>query len=77
MGTMTELADIIFATNLSDEKLEEYENELIEMMNETEGVFLGEASEKLGISQTFLRGIVKRSSILQIKGFKIEKVIPD
>ncbi len=77
MGTMTELADIIYATNLSDERLEEYENKLVELMNGSEGVFLGEASESLGISQTFLRGIVKRSSILQIKGFKIEKVSPD
>ncbi len=77
MGTMNELADIIYATNLSDDKLEEYEEQLIQMMTQSEGVFLGEASEKLGISQTFLRGIVKRSTILQIKGFKIEKVIPD
>ncbi len=77
MGTMTELADIIFATNLSDEKLAEYEEELMKLMTDNKGVFLGEASEKLNISQTFLRGIVKRSTILQIKGFQIEKVIPD
>lgn len=77
MGTMSELADIIFATNLSDEKLAEYEDELIKLMGDNAGVFLGEASEKLDISQTFLRGIVKRSTILQIKGFKIEKVTSD
>ena len=35
---------------------------------------MGEVAEKLGISQTLLRGIVKRSSILQIKGFKIELI---
>jgi predicted DNA-binding ArsR family transcriptional regulator len=77
MGSMTELADIIYATTLNEEKLQKYEDELIEMMTDNEGVFLGEAAEKLGISQTFLRGIVKRSGVLQIKGFKIDKVISD
>ena len=75
MGTMEELADIIYATNLPDSHLEEYENEIIGMMSGNDGVFMGEIAERLGITQTFLRGIVKRSNILQIKGFKIEKVL--
>ena len=43
-------------------------------MENNEGVFMGDAAEKLDISQTLLRGIVKRSSILQIKGYKIVTV---
>ena len=77
MGTMTELADIIYATTLSDPQLEVYEKEIEGMMTSGEGVFLGEVSEKLGVSQTLLKGLVKRSRNLQIKGFKIEKVIEE
>ncbi|MCL4315233.1 MAG: ArsR family transcriptional regulator [Candidatus Thermoplasmatota archaeon] len=73
MGTMSELSDIIYATTISEEKLEEYENKIIGMMDK-DGVFVGDASEKLGVSQILLKGIVKRSTILQIKGYKIEKV---
>ena len=44
------------------------------MMKGNEGVFLGDAATNLDISQTLLRGLVKRSSLMQIKGYKIEKV---
>ena len=74
IGSMSELADIIFATTLSDEKLGNYEDRIIGMMPDTEGVFIGDAAESLDISQTLLRGIIKRSNVLQIKGYKIEKV---
>ncbi|MEM0155109.1 MAG: ArsR family transcriptional regulator [Thermoplasmataceae archaeon] len=74
LGSMGELADIIYATTFSDADLEKYETSIKGMMVNNEGVFLGEVAENLGISQTLLRGIVKRSSILQIKGFKIELI---
>jgi len=74
LGSMGELADIIYATTFSDADLDKYESEIKGMMVNGEGVFLGEVAEKLSISQTLLRGIVKRSSILQIKGFKIELI---
>lgn len=74
IGSMSELADIIYATTLSEEKLEEYEKEIQDAMVNGEGVFVGDIAEKLKISQTLLRGIVRRSNILQIKGYKIETV---
>ena len=74
MGGMDELADIVFATTLTEDKLEEYENRIIDMIAESEGVFVGEVAESLDISQTLLRGIIRRSALLQIKGYKIEKV---
>ncbi len=74
MGTMSELSDIIYATTISEETLEEYENTITGMMTE-EGVFLGDAADKLGISQILLKGIVRRSNILHIKGYKIEKAL--
>lgn len=74
MGTLEELADIIYAATISDDNLEEYENRIIDMTQPGEGVFIGDVSEKLEISQTLLRGIIKRSSVLHIKGYKIERV---
>ncbi len=74
LGSMSELADIIYATTLSEEKLLEYEEKIKNMIKEPDGVFLGDVVETLDISQALLRGIVKRSSILQIKGYKIATV---
>jgi predicted DNA-binding ArsR family transcriptional regulator len=74
MGSMNELADIIYATTLSESKLIEYEDRIQKMITNDEGVFMGDAAEKLDVSQTLLRGIVKRSSVLQIKGYKIVMV---
>jgi predicted DNA-binding ArsR family transcriptional regulator len=74
LGSMSDLADIIYATTLTDQQLMEYENKIVDMIIDPEGVFIGDVSEKLNISQALLRGIVKRSSMLQIKGYKIAKV---
>ncbi|HLH85990.1 MAG TPA: ArsR family transcriptional regulator [Thermoplasmataceae archaeon] len=43
-------------------------------MTDPEGVFIGDVAEALDMSQTLLRGIIKRSNVLQIKGFKITSV---
>ncbi len=74
LGTMSELADIIYATTLSEEKLLGYEEKIIGMITDNEGVFLGDVAESLDVSQALLRGIVKRSNVLQIKGYKIAHV---
>ncbi|MCL4329210.1 MAG: ArsR family transcriptional regulator [Candidatus Thermoplasmatota archaeon] len=74
MGGMDELADIVYATTLTDEKLQEYEEKILGMPGGSDGVFVGDAADSLSISQTLLRGIIRRSAVLQIKGYKIEKV---
>jgi predicted DNA-binding ArsR family transcriptional regulator len=74
LGSMSELADIIYATTLSEEQLLEYEDKIKNMIKEPDGIFLGDVVESLDVSQALLRGIVKRSSILQIKGYKIATV---
>ena len=68
---MTDLSDIIFATTLKDEQLQEYEDAIIAMMSNG-GVFVGDVADSLKISQTLLKGIVNRSSVLTIKGYRIE-----
>ncbi len=73
IGSMADLSDIIYATTMSYDELSNYENKIISMM-ENNSIFIGDAIDKLGVSQTFLKGIINRSSVLQIKGYKIEKV---
>ncbi|AAT43280.1 ArsR family transcriptional regulator [Picrophilus oshimae] len=73
IGSMSDLSDIIYATTMSYDELTNYENRIISMM-ENNSIFIGDVIDRLGISQTFLKGIINRSSILQIKGYKIEKV---
>ena len=74
IGGMEELADIIYATTMSEKKLEEYEAEIKKMIVPGEGVFLGDVTDKLRFSQTLLRGLIRRSSSLTIKGYKIDLV---
>ncbi len=71
IGSMTDLSDIIFATTLSDEQLQEYEEKIKSMMVNGE-VFVGDVADTLKISQTLLKGIINRSSVLFIKGYRIE-----
>ncbi|WP_337861075.1 ArsR family transcriptional regulator [Ferroplasma sp.] len=73
IGSMSDLSDIIFATTLNDEQLQDYEGKITGMMVNG-GVFVGDVADSLKISQTLLKGIVNRSSILTIKGYKIELV---
>ncbi|MEM0157883.1 MAG: ArsR family transcriptional regulator [Thermoplasmataceae archaeon] len=74
VGSMTELADIVYATTLTDHQLSDYESKITKMITSPDGVFIGDVAEALDVSQTLLRGIIKRSNILQIKGFKIVSV---
>ncbi|MEM0139417.1 MAG: ArsR family transcriptional regulator [Ferroplasma sp.] len=71
IGSMADLSDIIFATTLSDEQLEEYEEKIKALMVDG-GVFIGDVSENLKISQALLKGIINRSSVLVLKGYRIE-----
>ncbi|KJE49600.1 MULTISPECIES: ArsR family transcriptional regulator [Acidiplasma] len=71
IGSMPDLADIIYATTLTEKELEDYENKIKAMMVDG-GVFIGTASENLNISQTLLKGIINRSSVLYLKGYRIE-----
>jgi len=71
IGSMSDLSDIIYATTLSDEQLQEYENKIKAMMTDG-GVFIGDVVDSLHISQTLLKGLVNRSGILYIKGYRIE-----
>ncbi len=74
IGGMEELADIIYATTMTEKDLDRYEDEIKKMIVPGEGVFIGDVADKLQFSQTLLRGLIRRSVSLTIKGYKIDAV---
>ena len=69
-----EAAEIIRVITMSEEEFEEWEQRIMEIIGDGKSVFLGYLVEKLGISQIMLRGLVKRSTRLDIKGMRVEVI---
>lgn len=74
LGNLSDLADIIYATTMPEEELAKFEKKVESMIGNSDGVFIGDAAEALSMSQTLIRGLVRRSSVLQIKGYKITTI---
>jgi len=68
-----EISEILHVATMSDKKFREIEKKIIDMVGKN-GVFIGDVAEKLDISQTMLRSIIKRSSVLEYRGHTIELV---
>ena len=66
-----ESAEILRVVTMSNTELKRWENKILKLMN-GESVFIGYLVEKLGISQIMLRGIIRRSDKLEIKGMRVE-----
>ncbi|HID72002.1 MAG TPA: hypothetical protein EYP29_04575 [Thermoplasmata archaeon] len=66
-----ELTDVLKAATMSEEKFKEIEDKIIELIQEGEN-FFGTIATTLHCSPTFLKGIVKRSSLLEYRGHRIE-----
>lgn len=67
-----ELGDVLYASALNDNELKEYEEKIIKIVgNNKAGIFMGEIIKELGISTTLLKGIIKRSSRLDLKGHNV------
>lgn len=69
-----ELPDIIYIATMSDEEIKKYEEKIIKIMGSQKSIFIGDVQNALNVSLTFLKGIIKRSSSLDIKGHNIERV---
>lgn len=68
-----ETADVIYVASLGDPAVEEFSKKIEELLGS--GIqYIAEIQEKLGVSSTFLRVMIKRSKTLTIKGMKVERV---
>lgn len=66
-----DLTEVLQAATMSEENFKDLENKILEQIQGGEG-FFGTIATNLQCTPTFLKGIVKRSSLLEYKGHRIE-----
>jgi len=71
---IVELPDIIYIATMNDEEIKKYEESILKIMGNQKSIFIGDVQTALNVSLTFLKGIIKRSSMFDIKGHNIERV---
>jgi len=69
-----ELPDIIYIATMNDREIKKYEEKILKIMGDQKSIFIGDVQTALNVSLTFLKGIIKRSSIFDIRGHNIERV---
>jgi len=69
---ITEISDVQAAAMMSEEEFKVMEEKILELTKE-EGKFVGDIATALNISQTMLRGIIRRSTKLDYRGHKVER----
>ncbi len=67
-----EAAEVIRVVTMSDDEFKEWEEKIIKAIGADRAIFLGDLIEKLGISQIMLRGLIRRSTRIDIKGMRVE-----
>jgi predicted DNA-binding ArsR family transcriptional regulator len=70
---VTEISDILAIAVMSNKEFSVMEAEIFEMIGE-EGMFAGDVSEKQKISPTMLKSMVKRSTKLEYRGHRVERI---
>lgn len=73
-STIHEISDVLAAAVMSDDEFTKVERKIYRFVGE-EGKFVGDVAEKLKVTQTMLRGLVKRSARLEYRGHRIERLI--
>ncbi len=73
-STIHEITDVLAAAVMNDEEYDKLENKIYKFVGE-DGKFVGDVAEKLNVTQTMLRGLVKRSARLEYRGHRIERLI--
>ncbi len=67
-----EAAEVIRVVTMSDEEFKGWEEKIIKAIGPSKDIFLGDLVEKMGISQIMLRGLIRRSTRIDIKGMRVE-----
>jgi predicted DNA-binding ArsR family transcriptional regulator len=68
-----EISDVLAAAMMPEEEFQNLEKEIFNEVG-PEGRFAGDIAEKLGITSTMLRSLVKRSVRLDYRGHRIERL---
>jgi predicted DNA-binding ArsR family transcriptional regulator len=68
-----EISDILISAIMSEEKYNKIERKIYRMVGK-EGTFVGDIADELSLSPTLLKGLVRRSSRLNYRGHRIERI---
>ncbi|MDI6708232.1 MAG: ArsR family transcriptional regulator [Candidatus Thermoplasmatota archaeon] len=70
---ITEICDLLTVATASEEEFSKLETKILEAVND-KSVFIGDVAQALNVSQTMVKGLVRRSTKLDYRGHRIEKV---
>ncbi|MCJ2563171.1 MAG: ArsR family transcriptional regulator [Candidatus Thermoplasmatota archaeon] len=70
---VNEMCDILAAVVMPENEYRKIEDKILKEVDE-EGKFSGDIADDLGVSQTMLKGLIKRSAKLEYKGHQIRKL---
>jgi len=68
-----EISDVLAAAMMPEEEFSKIEDEIIKEVGDR-GTFSGDVAEKMGLTSTMLRSLVRRSIKVDYKGHRIEPV---
>jgi predicted DNA-binding ArsR family transcriptional regulator len=70
---VNEMCDILSAVIMPDRDFQKLENKMLRFVGK-DGKFAGDVAEKMGLTPTLLKSAVKRSTRLEYRGHRIEKI---
>ncbi len=68
-----EFSDVLGVAVMGDEEFSKYEKLIFKEVGK-EGKFVGDISESLDLTQTMLRSLVKRSTKVEYRGHRVERI---
>ncbi len=68
-----EISDVLYAAMMPEDEFKEVEENILEQIGK-EGRFAGDVAEKLGMTATLLKSLVKRSVKMDYRGHRLERV---
>ena len=68
-----EITDVLYAAVMPIEEFKEIEETILELVGD-EGIFVGDIAAELKVRPLLLKGLIKRSGVLENRGQRIEKI---
>ncbi len=70
---ITEMFDVLTATIMPEEEFKKIDDKMVELVGD-KGIYMGDLIEKLGLSPTMVKALVRRSSRVMYRGQTVEPV---
>jgi predicted DNA-binding ArsR family transcriptional regulator len=70
---ITEMFDVLTATIMPEDEFKKIDDKIVELVGD-KGIYMGDLIEKLGMSPTMVKSLVRRSSRVMYRGQTVEPV---